>query len=151
MSASKREAAMVALVGVLRAAMVAPAVPSPPVVERDEIVSQTLPPNGRVVVYDAGMDAEAILSPLRYACELRADVEIIAPATSQASSAARLDLLLRAASSAIAAARTLSGAAEWMDVGAAEISVDAVSGAAPVHSATVPVTIYFTTDATPQG
>jgi hypothetical protein len=150
-SASKRETALAALVAAVQAALVVPAVPNPPTVERDEVVPQALPAGGRVVIWDAGGEAVPILSPLRYAIELRADIEITVPGATRAARAARMDLLLAAICGALAANRTLGGAVEWTDVGVAEIDPDAVAGAAPVLAATVPLTLFFTADATPQG
>lgn len=147
---SKRETALAALAAIIQAAMVAPAVPSPPKVERDEPVAQTLPPGGRIIVSDGDASAEAILSPLQYAVELTADVEIIAPGATRAARAARLDLLLTAVSDAVAANRTLGGAVEWATVGVAAIEVDSVSGSAPVHSASIPVTMNYTATNHPQ-
>lgn len=148
---SKRENAMAALASIIQAAMVAPVVPTPPKVERDEPIAQTLPAGGRIIVWDGEAVAEAVLSPLRYAVELTADIEIVAPGATRAARAARLDLLMEAISDAVAANRTLGGVVEWATVGAAVIEVDSVSGSAPVHTASIPVTMNYTTDDHPQG
>jgi hypothetical protein len=147
---SKREDALAALASVISAVMVSPAVPSPPVVVRDEPIAQKLPAGGRVIVWDGDATAEAILSPLRYAVELTADVEIVVPGATAAIRSARLDLLMAKVSDAVANNRTLGGVVEFSTIGVAALDIDAVDGAAPVHSATVPVTMNYTTDAHPQ-
>jgi hypothetical protein len=90
-----------------------------------------------------------ILSPLAWAVEHRAEVEVIAPGATAAARAALLDDILTDISAAIVAHRTLSGAVEWAQPEAASFEDVEFEGAAAARAALVPVTLYFTAADTP--
>jgi hypothetical protein len=139
---SVRETALAALYARLGAALVSRN-PAPKLL-RNETVPQRLPPGGLVVVRDGETVEETpILSPLAWAVEHRAEVEVVA-ATS-----ALLDALLVDIAAAIAGDRTLGGAVEWTQPGAPSFDDAETEGAAAARAASVPVTLSFTVAGSP--
>lgn len=139
---SVRETALAALYARLGAALVSRN-PAPKLL-RNETVPQRLPPGGLVVVRDGETVEETpILSPLAWAVEHRAEVEVVA-ATS-----ALLDALLVDIAAAIAGDRTLGGAVEWAQPGAPTFDDAETEGAAAARAASVPVTLSFTVAGSP--
>ena len=139
---SMREAAIAALYGRLATSLAGrnPA----PLVLRGETVPQRLPPGGLVVIRDGEtVEETAILSPLAWAVEHRAEVEVVA-ATS-----ALVDALLVDIAGAIASDRTLGGAVEWAQPGAPSFDDAETEGAAAARAASVPVTLSFTVAGSP--
>jgi len=143
-----REAAIAALHGRLAAAL---ATRNPaPLVLRGETVPQRLPPGGLVVLRDGEtVEETAILSPLAWATEHRAEVEVTVPGATPSARTAMLDALLVDLAAAVTADRTLGGAVEWTQPGAAEFEDIEVEGAAAARAASVPVTLFFTVAGSP--
>ncbi|WP_372624955.1 hypothetical protein [Falsiroseomonas sp.] len=140
---SARETALTALHAQLAAALLArnPA----PLVLRGETVPQRLPPGGLVVVRDGDTVQEtAILSPLAFAIEHRAEVEVTVSGATPAARTALLDALLVDIGAAITADRTLGGAVEWTQPGSPEFQDVEFEGAVAARAALVPVTLWFT-------
>jgi hypothetical protein len=139
---SARETALAALYARLGAAL---AVRSPaPKVLRNETVPQRLLPGGLVVVRDGETVEETpILSPLAWAVEHRAEVEVVA------ATGALLDALLVDIAAAIAGDRTIGGAVEWAQPGAPSFDDAEAEGAAAARAASVPVTLSFTVAGSP--
>jgi hypothetical protein len=145
---SAREAAIAALTTQLTAALAA--LDPAPAVLRNETVPQRIPEGGLVVVRDGETTEEtAILSPLRWQIEHRAEVEVIVAGATQADRATALDFLLAAIGAAIASDRTLGGAVDWAQPGAPSFTDAEFDGAAAARAATIPVTLWFTTTDTP--
>ena len=134
---SMRETALAALHSRLGTALAArsPA----PVVLRGETVPQRIPPGGLVVLRDGETVEETpILSPLAWAIEHRAEVEITVAGTTPADRAALLDALLVDVAAAMTADRTLGGAVEWAQPGAPEFQDVEFEGAAAARAAARP-------------
>ncbi len=145
---SAREAAIAALASALTSNLAA--LDPAPTVLRNETVPQRIPEGGLVVLRDGETTEEtAILSPLRWQIEHRAEVEVIVTGATPADRAAALDSLLAAIGSAVAGDRTLGGAVEWSQPGAPSFTDAEFEGAAAARAATVPVTLWFTTTDTP--
>lgn len=139
---SKRDDALGALHARLAAAL-APRDPVP-VVLRNQAEPKRLPAGGLVVVRDGGLlESTAILSPLAWAIEHQADVEVIADG------GPLLDALMVAVGAAIAGDRTLGGAVEWAQPGAADTEDVEYEGAASASAALVPVVLHFTAAGSP--
>ena len=139
---SLREAALTALFARLNASLAArsPA----PVIRRNETVPQRLPQGGLVVLGDGESVAETpILSPLAYAIEHRAEIEVLASDTTL------LDALLMDIAAAITANPMLGGAVEWAQPGSADIEDVEFEGAASARAASLPVTLFFTAIGSP--
>lgn len=139
---SKRDDALAALHTCLATALAArsPA----PLVLRDETAPQRLPAGGLVVVRDGGLaESTPILSPLSWAVEHRAEVEVVAEG------AALLDALLVAVGAAVLADRTLGGAVEWAQPGGSDTEDVEFEGAAAASAASVPVSLFFTAAGSP--
>ena len=145
---SMREAAIAALHGRLVTSLAGrnPA----PLVLRGETVPQRLPPGGLVVIRDGEtVEETAILSPLAWAIEHRAEVEVTVGGVTPAARNALLDALLVDIATAIAADRTLGGAVEWVQPGAPEFEDVEIEGAAAARAASVPVALFFTVAGSP--
>ncbi|WP_027285908.1 hypothetical protein [Rubritepida flocculans] len=145
---STREAAIAALHGRLVTALAArnPA----PTILRGETVPQRLPPGGLVILRDGEtVEESAILSPLSYAIEHRAEVEVTVAGATPAARAALLDALLMDIAAATTADRTLGGAVEWAQPGAAEFEDVEFEGAAAARAARLPLTLFFTVAGSP--
>jgi hypothetical protein len=141
---SKRETAIAALHTRLQTAF--PARSPAPVVLRGETIPQRIPPGGLVVLRDGNtVEETAILSPLSWAIEHRAEIEITVAGATSAARNALLDALLVAIGEAITADRSLCGAVEWAQPGAAEFQDTEFEGATSARCALVPVTLWFTT------
>ncbi|UFN49231.1 hypothetical protein LPC08_00870 [Roseomonas sp. OT10] len=139
---SVRETALAALSARLGATLAARN-PAPKVL-RNETVPQRMPAGGLVVVRDGETVEETpILSPLAWAVEHRAEVEVVA------ATGALLDALLVDIAAAIAGDRTLGGAVEWAQPGAPSFDDAETEGAAAARVASVPVTLSFTVAGSP--
>jgi hypothetical protein len=139
---SLREAALTALFARLNASLAArnPA----PVIRRNETVPQRLPQGGLVVLRDGESVSETpILSPLAYAIEHSAEIEVLAADN------ALLDALLVAIAAGITADPMLGGAVEWAQPGSADIEDVEFEGAASARAASLPVTLFFTVAGSP--
>jgi hypothetical protein len=136
---SKRESVLDALHALLAAAIDAP-------VLRDEVVPETMPADGLVIIRDGDPGApEVTLSPLAYHYEHRAEVEVFVQ--DGIDRAAAFDALLVQLGTALASDRTLGGLCDWIEAEAPG-SVDLpIEGAEAIKAAVVPVIlIYSTTD-----
>ncbi len=145
---SLREAAIAALHARLVTALASrhPA----PLVLRGETVPQRLPPGGLVVIRDGETVEETpILSPLAWAIEHRAEVEVTVAGATPAARNALLDGLLVDIAAAVTADRTLGGPVEWAQPGAPEFEDVEVEGAAAARAASVPVALFFTVAGSP--
>ena len=139
---SVRETALAALYTRLGAALAARS-PAPKVL-RNETVPQKLPAGGLVVVRDGeAVEETPILSPLAWAVEHRAEVEVVA------ATGALLDELLVDITAAITDDRALGGAVEWAQPGAPSFDDAETEGAAAARAASVPVTLSFTVAGSP--
>lgn len=139
---SVRETALAALSARLSAALGA-RIPAPQIL-RNETVPQRLPAGGLVVVRDGETVEETpILSPLAWAIEHRADVEVVA------TTGALLDALLVDIAAAIASDRTLGGAVEWAQPGAPSFDDAEAEGATSARASSIPVTLFFTVAGAP--
>ena len=139
---STREAALTALLARLNASLAArnPA----PSIRRNETVRQRLPQGGLVVLRNGESVAETpILSPLAFAIEHRAEIEVLASDT------VLLDALLMDIAAAITAEPSLGGAVEYAQPGAAAFEDVETEGAAAARAAALPVTLFFTVAGSP--
>lgn len=145
---SVRENALAALHARLGAAL---AVRNPaPVVLRGETAPQRLPPGGLVVLRDGEtVEETAILSPLAYAIEHRAEIEVTVAGATPAARNALLDALLVDIAAGITGNRTLGGAVEWAAPGAPTFDDVEFEGAAPARAASIPVTLFYTVAGSP--
>ncbi len=145
---SARETAIAALHGRLVASL---ALRNPaPAVLRGETIPQRIPVGGLIVIRDGETVEETpILSPLAWQVEHRAEIEITVAGATPAARTALLDALLVDIATAITANRTLGGAVEWAQPGAAEFQDVEFEGAAAGRAASAPVTLWFTVAGSP--
>lgn len=137
--ASVRETAIQALVAALA--------PTLADISRDTDIPERIPANGLLIVSEGELSYESMMSPLVYLCEQETVVEVHVVGVDEHDRDERLDQLLLSVSDSITTDRTLDGATTWVDIGAPEFEVYEADGAAKV--ARVPVTLSFTTTATP--
>jgi len=146
---SKRETAMQALLATLTTAL-ATLRPAPTVLRNDDALPESIPAGGLVLLRDGdGQVSETLLSPLAYVIEQAAQVEIAAKGATTAARATALDLLLLTIGNAVAANRTLSGAADWAEPGMPQFGSLDWDGAMPDGNAVLPITVTFTAAAHP--
>jgi hypothetical protein len=145
---SARETALAALQARLAIAL---AVRNPaPLVLRNETVPQRLPPGGLVVLRDGNTVEETpILSPPAWQIEHRAEIEVTVAGAMPGARAALLDALLVDIGTAITGNRSLGGAVEWAQPGAADFEDVEFEGAAAARAATIPVSLFFTAAGSP--
>lgn len=145
---SVRETALAALFVCLQDAL---GVRSPtPLVLRNETVPQRIPAGGLVVLRDGEtVEETAILSPLAWQVEHRAELEVTVGGATPAARNTLLDALLVELAAAVTADRTLGGVVEWAQPGAPAFEDVEVEGAAAARAAAIPVTLFFTVAATP--
>lgn len=121
-----------------------------PLVLRNETVPQRIPQGGIVMVRDGETVQEtAILSPLRWQIEHRAEIDVIVTWATPAQRSEQLDILLVAVGAAIVAKRTLNGLVEWAQPGSPELQDVEFEGAATAAAALIPVTLWFTVAGSP--
>ena len=121
-----------------------------PLVLRGETMPQRLPPGGLVVIRDGEtVEETAILSPLAWAIEHRAEIEVTVGGATPAARNALLDALLVDIAGAITADHTLGGAVEWAQPGAPDFEDVEFEGAAAACAASVPVMLFFTVAGSP--
>ena len=145
---SMRETALAALHARIGLALAArnPA----PVVLRGETAPQRLPPGGLVVLRDGEtVEETAILSPLAYAIEHRAEIEVTVAGATPAARNALLDALLVDIAAGITSNRTLGGTVEWAAPGAPTFDDVEFEGAASARAASIPVTLFYTVAGSP--
>ena len=90
-----------------------------------------------------------LIAPGGWAIEHRAEVEVTVSGATPAARNALLDALLVDLAAAISADRTLGGAVEWAQPGAAEFEDVEFEGAAAARAASVPITLLFTVAGSP--
>lgn len=145
---SARETALAALA--TRLATTLASMSPPPVVARNATIPQVIPAGGLVMLRDGETtNSTTMMSPLTYAIEHGAEVEVIARGATAAASQVRLDDLLVAVAGALITDRTLGGAVEWAEPGLPAFDDLTFDGAAPARTATVVVSLFFTVAASP--
>ncbi|WP_135468531.1 hypothetical protein [Crenalkalicoccus roseus] len=121
-----------------------------PLVLRGETVPQRIPPGGLVILHDGEtMEQTPILSPLSYAIEHRAEMDVTVAGATPAARTHLLDALLMDIAATVTADRTLGGTAEWAQPGAAEFEDVEFEGAAAACAARLPVALFFTVAGSP--
>jgi len=110
----------------------------------DEVLPERIPAAGLIILRDGQPGApEVTLSPLRYHCQHRAELEVVVQAGSDRSFA--FDTLVAAIGSVLTADRTLGGLCDWVEP-EAPIPVDLpVEGAAAIKAAVITVVLHYTT------
>lgn len=139
---SARENAIAALAARIATALAA-RVP-PPLVQRNTTIPQALPMAGLVVIRDGETaNQTTMMSPLSYAIEHAAEVEVVARTQPQ------LDAILVDIAAAIVADRLLAGAVEWAEPSVPVFDDLTFEGAAPARAANFTVSLFFTVAASP--
>lgn len=139
---SKREQVIEAVAALVKAALPKAAH------YRNEVKQRTIPANGYVNVDDGDPgEPEVTLNPTTWIYEHELPVEVAANATRTVTAETRLDTMLQAIGTAVAADRTLGGLCDYLQVGAASTEPLTAEGAPVSRLAVVAiVAVYGTTD-----
>jgi hypothetical protein len=115
---------------------------------REQVLPEKVPSGGLVILRDGDPgEPDAILSPLTWLWEHRALLELFVAGGTPDQRTTRMDSLLAAIGTALAADRTLGGRCDWVQPQGAIVEEFAEDGAAPIRAATVPVVlVYGSTD-----
>ncbi|CAO4138000.1 hypothetical protein [Methylorubrum extorquens] len=115
---------------------------------RNEVKQRTIPANGYVNVDDGDPgDPEVTLNPTTWIYEHELPVEVAANAYGTKTAEQRLDVMLQAIGTAVAADRTLGGLCDYLQVSAAATEPLTAEGAKVSRLAVVGITaVYGTTD-----
>ena len=141
------ETALAALVDALEAAVAGaePTDPAPEVI-RNADLPEEVPEIGLIILRDGAQGGvEESFSPLRYHVEHTAEVVVLAP------DEGGRDALVALVSAGLVEDRTLGGEVEWLQVDPVSLDVAEFEGAAGVLAVALPVTMAYTTLASPAG
>ncbi|MCS0501381.1 hypothetical protein [Ancylobacter mangrovi] len=137
---SKRETALAALAGVLRAALAGADV------KRNVAVPVECGPGGLVILYDGEPgEPEVTLSPPSYAYEHAASLNVFVDLMPGDEGSSRLDALLADIGAALDADRTLGGAVDHLEPSAPDTDNLPSEAGASLTAARVTVTLIYTT------
>ena len=138
--ATRRETAMGGLFSVLTGI-------SGPKILRNAELPETVPAEGLIILRDGiiGEPVDITLSPVSYAWQHRAELEVFVRGNDPASRAENLDDLIAAIEQAVAADRTLGGVVDHCEPGPPEEPEDlAQEGARSFRAAILPVMLFYT-------
>ena len=114
--------------------------------KREAPLPETVPSGGLVILRDGDPgDPEVLLSPPSYLWQHQAEIDVLVSGADDTAIAA-LDDLLTAIGTALAADRSLSGLADWLEWSAPKTSQLAIDCAAGLRGALVTVTISYASD-----
>ncbi len=114
---------------------------------RNAELPETVPPGGLIILRDGfiGEPVDITLSPVSYAWQHRAELEVFVRGNDPASRAASLDDLVVAIEQVVAADRTLGGSIDHCEPGPPEEPEDlAQEGAQSFKAAILPVILHYT-------
>ena len=110
---------------------------------RGDVLPERVPAAGLLILRDGEpREPEVTLSPLRYPCQHRAEIEAVAQGAARD---AAFDTLCASIGAALAADRTLGGLCDWVEAEAPRPVDLAVEGAASLKAAVIPVILHYST------
>jgi len=131
---------------ILQALLAALSVVPSAAVLREDILPERIPAAGLLILRDGDPGApEAMLSPLSYSYEHKAEIEVIVQGNTPAARAAAFDTLVQAISAVITANRTLGGLCDWVEAAAPKPVVLPVEGGEALKTAVIDITLIYTT------
>ncbi|PWE32778.1 acyl-CoA transferase [Maritimibacter sp. 55A14] len=138
---TKSETVLAALAAALKSAM-----PTGVVFERNAALPEKIAAKGHAILRDGDPgQPSALMSPVRYIYEHRAEIDLIVEGRDAETRDARFDTLKTALGTALAADRTLGGLTDYV-LGDAPAPLNIVAeGAEAVKAATVAVTLTYET------
>lgn len=137
MPQSARETALAALASLIEGAVAYP-------VARNTSDPAALSTAALVLHDGAAGDPEVTLSPLTYAFEHRAELDVIVQ--DEALKDTILDDVARTVGAAIVADRTLGGACDWCEAMSPTADPIRVPGAEAIKAAMIPIMVHYETD-----
>ena len=131
-----RETILTALADLLRT------VPHVPVL-RGEVLPERVPASGLMLLRDGNPGEPGVtLSPLRYHCQHRAEIEAVVQGADRDTAFATLCASIGAV---ISVDRTLGGRCDWIEAEAPQPVDLPVEGAASLKAAVIPVVLHYAT------
>lgn len=113
---------------------------------RNEPLPTKIPTSGLLILRDGDAgEPEITLSPTRYHYAHVAELEVLVQKPKPDERDAALDELLVALGDTLGADATLSGAVDFMSIGAPEFLTETVEGAPAIKAAVVPIILEYTT------
>jgi hypothetical protein len=113
-------------------------------VKREAPLPEKVPAAGLIILRDGDPgEPEALLSPLTYLWQHRAEIEVIVQQAPADAATASLDTLLIAIGGALESDRTLGGLVDWIEWGGPQTRDLAIDGAAGLKAAVVAVTLHY--------
>jgi len=113
---------------------------------RDDVEPERVPAGGLIILRDGDPGApEVMLSPLSYAYEHKAGLEVIVQGKTSAIRAAAFDTLVQNIGVVIAANRTLSGLCDWVEASAPKPVDLPIDGGEALKAAIIDITLIYTT------
>lgn len=133
---TQRETILTALADLLRT------VPHVPVL-RGEVLPERVPAVGMMILRDGEPGEPGVtLSPLRYHCQHRAEIEAVVQGESRNTS---FDALCASIGAVISADRTLGGRCDWVEAEAPRPVDLPIEGAASLKAAVIPIILHYST------
>ena len=113
---------------------------------REEVLPNRIPPAGLIILRDGDPGApEVMLSPLTYAYEHKAELEVIVQGKTPVGRATAFDALVQEIGAAISANRTLGGLCDWVEAAAPKPVDLPVEGSEALKAAIIDITLVYTT------
>lgn len=138
MATGKTEAALQALFAVIGE------VDGPEIV-RNAKEGDDIPPAGRVNLLDGNRgEPEALMSPLRYEFQHRAEIVVMVQENNQSTRDAQMDTILQALVAAVRGDPTLGGAVDYAYEAPPETDDEAIAGAETIKAALLPIILEYT-------
>ena len=108
---------------------------------RGDVLPERVPAAGLLILRDGEpREPEVTLSPLRYHCQHRAEIEAVLQGAARD---AAFDTLCASIGAALAADRTLGGLCDWVEAEAPRPVDLAVEGAVSLKAAVIPVILHY--------
>jgi len=115
-------------------------------VMREGALPERVPAGGLLILRDGDPGApEVMLSPLSYAYEHKAEVEVIVQGKTAAVRAMSFDAVVQTLGAVIAANRTLGGLCDWVQASAPKPVDLPVEGGEALKAAIIEITLIYTT------
>jgi len=113
---------------------------------REEVLPERIPSAGLVILRDGEPgEPEVMLSPLAYAYEHKAELEVIVQGKTPAARAAAFDALVQNIGTVIAANHTLGGLCDWVEASAPKPVDLPIEGGEALKAAVIEITLVYTT------
>jgi len=113
---------------------------------REEVLPERVPTGGLIILRDGDPGSpEVLISPLSYAYDHRAEIEVIVQRKTSSARSAGFDTLVQAIGTVISTNRTLGGLCDWVEAAAPKPVDLPVEGGEALKAAIIEITLIYTT------